>query len=108
MITNETRAKLIGWGEHTTTAVSGLMKAPDGHVDFLPQFDADANAVAELRAFVRARGKWFEFISALDDITSARPELYSFGWDILNATPQQQTTAFDAVFRDDLERISER
>ena len=96
MITNETRAKLIGrsiyWGARF-----------DG-----PFFDTDANAVAELRAFVRARGKHIRFIEKLEtvlDLDDNYPWDASTVWDALDATPAQQCAAFDAVFKDDLEKL---
>ena len=96
MITNETRARLIGY-----------VRLKAGR---LPNFMLDANAVAELRAFVRARGKEAEFSDALMALlpvdVRANPAYWFF--DILDATPAQQNAAFDAVFRDDLERINER
>jgi len=108
MITNETRAKLIGWSEHATTAFSGLMKAPDGGVDFIPSYDTDANAVAELRAFVRAQGREIEFAKQLSGFDDEPPSLFSVCFDVfIDATPAQQCAAFDAVFKDDLERINE-
>lgn len=105
MITNETRATLIHpeWWD-------GI---PDTEAHyFRPSrpYDTDANAVAELRAFVRARGKEREFERAFINMVKEREnELVShwYPWQLLDATPQQQTAAFDAVFRDDLERINE-
>lgn len=124
MITNETRAKLIGWERRMIPVMHGGFAEADGPVypepywfgpdgsrrKSPPSYDTDANAVAELRAFVRARGKESYFIRALE-----RTEGYGVyqnfdrsaenGWNALDTTPQQQTAAFDAVFKDDLEKL---
>ena len=97
MITNETRAKLIG------VPANAYFK-----------FDTDANAASELRAFVRARGKMRTFVAALikvlhDEWRSEdrdhRAGFTETRFDLIDATPAQQTAAFDATFKDELERI---
>jgi hypothetical protein len=101
MITNETRAKLIGLerGYHGWERNGRLVST---------SFDTDANAVAELRTFVRARGKEIEFAKQLSGFDDEPPSLFSVCFDVfIDATPQQQTAAFDATFKDDLERINE-
>ena len=101
MITNETRATLIHpeWWD-------GI---PDTEAHyFRPSrpYDTDANAVAELRAFVRARGKEAEFAKQLSGFTDEPPSLFSVCFDVfIDATPAQQCAAFDAVFKDDLEKL---
>lgn len=133
MITNETRAKLIGWknrashvflteaeAEHTRQ-VYAAHEMDDAAfvrkgcvVTYVkpPAYDTDANAVAELRAFVRARGKEKEFGGHILQIVAPALNIGAFPveriLDLIDATPAQQTAAFDAVFRDDLERINER
>ena len=113
MITNETRAKLIGWKLPTTgklrTCDKCGWKSPESERPLLaPSYDTDANAVAELRAFVRARGKRGEFAIQLA-LELAGGDFSVHGdakyFEFADATPQQQTAAFDAVFRDELERI---
>lgn len=106
MITNETRAKLIHpeWWD-------GI---PDTEAHyFRPSrpYDTDANAVAELRAFVRARGKEAEFTNALADAVEGGRFPYTDVFNVadafilLDATPAQQCAAFDTVFADDLEKL---
>lgn len=125
MITNETRAKLIGRknrashvflteaeAEHTRQ-VYAAHEMDDAAfvrkgcvVTYVkpPSYDTDANAIAELRAFVRARGKMREFVRALDwQLTADTRGVSRF--ELLDATPAQQTKAFDAVFADDLEKL---
>lgn len=122
MITNETRAKLIGWERRMIPVMHGGFAEADGPVYPEPYwfgpdgsrrksplpYDTDANAVAELRAFVRARGEEIEFVTTLHRIIGdeAVADVGS-NWAMLNVTPAQQTVAFDAVFRDELERINE-
>lgn len=129
MITNETRAKLIWWknrashvflteaeAEHTRQ-VYAAHEMDDAAfvrkgcvVTYVkpPSFDTDANAVAELRAFVRARGKEAEFCGHVLQIVA--PTLYIGAFpverilDLLSATPQQQCAAFDIVFKNELEK----
>lgn len=105
MITNETRANLIGrkW-MHLDVPCEGDGHAGCGLVPWDPEHDA--NAVADLRAFVRARGKEKLFTVAIDRQLTADTRGAS-RFELLDATPAQQTAAFDAVFRDDLERINE-
>lgn len=110
MITNETRAKLIGWTVWEDYHRNQWWTPPNEskNLGSAPAYDTDANAVAELRAFVRARGKVREFLLALAAIFG-----WGAGWewsngdvmDALDATPAQQTAAFDAVFADELSRI---
>ena len=124
MITNETRAKLIGWERRMIPVMHGGFAEADGPVYpepywFAPDgsrrksplpYDTDANAVAELRAFVRARGKEFDFVLAVwREVVGYIPMDPTEGdeFDFLDATPAQQCAAFDAVFADDLERIHE-
>ena len=110
MITNEARAKLIGWKYRPQADIPWVSPSGVGwhHVDEpCPfDFDTDANAVAELRAFVRARGKEAEFAKQLSGFTDEPPSLFSVCFDVfIDATPAQQTKAFDAVFADDLEKL---
>lgn len=108
MITNETRAKLLGrkW-MHLDVPCEGDGHAGCGLVPWNPEHDA--NAVAELRAFVRARGKEAEFCGHVLQIVA--PTLYIGAFpverilDLLSATPAQQCAAFDIVFKDDLEKL---
>lgn len=105
MITNETRAKLLGrkW-MHLDVPCEGDGHAGCGLVPWDPEHDA--NAVAELRAFVRARGKEAEFAKQLSGFTDEPPSLFSVCFDVfIDATPAQQCAAFDAVFADDLEKL---
>lgn len=98
MITNETRARLVSRPRYWGARFDG------------PFYDTDANAVAELRAFVRARGKVDDFVDALYDLlarTSREIITAAFTFDMLDATPAQQCAAFDIVFKDELERINE-
>lgn len=88
MITNETRAKLIG--------SRSFHQERDGYgevVDTRPlPYDTDANAVAELRAFVRARGKEFDFVFAVwREVVGYIPMDPTEGdeLDLLDATPAQ-------------------
>ena len=122
MITNETRAKLVGWERRMIPVMHGGFAEADGPVCPEPYwfgpdgsrrksplpYDTDANAVAELRAFVRARGKEIEFTKQLSGFDDEPPSLFSVCFDVfIDATPQQQAAAFDTVFRDELERINE-
>lgn len=90
MITNEQRAKLIG------VPANAYFK-----------FDTDANAASELRAFVRARGKVEEWCQALFEMTAVDKPKFQAMFAMLDATPRQQTAAFDATFKTDLERIND-
>ena len=116
MITNETRAKLLGWERGEWDEVLGQTWLCPCHNQSrtLPSFDTDANAVAELRAFVRARGKMRTFVDALamvlhDEWRSEdrdhRAGFTGTRFDLLDATPQQQCAAFDIVFKDELEKL---
>ena len=108
MITNGTRATLIGrtW-MHLDVPCEGDGYAGCGFVPWNPEHDA--NAVAELRAFVRARGKVREFCGHILQIVAPTLNIGAFPIerivDLLDATPTQQTKAFDAVFADDLEKL---
>lgn len=111
---------IVGLGSHETCAVCGLARFSAGQPqeayypwcsdrgsDFnAPQYDTDASAVAELRAFVRERGKENLFTRALDRQLTADTRGVS-RFELLDATPAQQAAAFDTVFRDELERINE-
>ena len=125
MITNETRAKLIHpdyrvgiiLGAHGEADRRVLTNQPDGphrlDMGTIKSFayDTDANAVAELRAFVRARGKMREFCGHILQIVAPALNIGAFPieriFDLLDATPAQQTAAFDTVFKPELERINE-
>lgn len=110
MITNKTRAVLIQPGEYRIRGGYFEEVYCDGHWECgdAPEYDTDANAVAELRAFVRARGKDHEFICHLMRQIGVYPMLNEDdSMNLLDATPQQQTAAFDIVFKTDLERINE-
>lgn len=92
MITNEQRARLLG------------VSKTDIAFGRVPPYDTDANAVAELRAFVRARGKENLFTRALDRQLTADTRGVS-KFESLDATPAQQCAAFDIVFKDELEKL---
>lgn len=102
MITNETRARLIGWHKYNDST----LWCPIDETE-LPAFDTDANAVAELRKFVRARGKVEEWCQALFEMTAVDKPKFQALFAMLDATPRQQTAAFDATFKTDLERIND-
>ena len=110
MITNETRAKLIGWKLPTTgklrTCDKCGWKSPESERPLLaPSYDTDANAVAELIGYLwhhqghNAVGRFLHELTK--DIGCQRDDAFA----MLRATPAQLTKAFDAVFKDDLERI---
>lgn len=109
MITNETRARLIGW-KTTDKYRPQIWRDSSGICRCSTPFDTDANAVAELRAFVRARGKEVAFLEELEAVSSwigASRNLWSYGSviSLLDATPAQQCAAFDTVFKDELEKL---
>lgn len=97
MITNETRARLLG------------VSKTDIAFGRIPPFDTDANAVAELRAFVRARRKETEFCGHVLQIVAPTLNIGAFPieriLDLLDATPAQQCAAFDIVFKNELEKL---
>lgn len=111
MITNETRAKLIGntakvyaddalsfWCVDATGARGGYWCGKP------PSYDTDANATRELINYLwhhqghNAVGRFFHEITKIVGCT--RDDAFS----ILRATPAQQCAAFDVVFKDELER----
>lgn len=108
MASNEARAKLIGrtW-MHLDVPCEGDGHAGCGLVPWDPEHDA--NAVAELRAFVRARGKIKRFQLELWNVVLGCVPLfepsYEQEFNLLDATPQQLCAAFDATFKDELEKI---
>lgn len=106
MITNEQRAKLIGWKERESEQWPWFAPGERPKRE-LPSYDTDANAVAELRKFVRARGKVEEWCQALFEMTAVDKPKFQAMFAMLDATPAQQTAAFDTVFKPDLERINE-
>lgn len=114
MITNETRAKLLGYKCEDFGCEGKQWSRPlTEHTRMapvlVPSYDTDANAVTELRAFVRARGKVERFQLELWNVVIGCAPLfepsYAQEFDLLDATPAQQTAAFDAVFADELSRI---
>jgi hypothetical protein len=106
MITNEQRAKLIGWKERESEQWPWFAPGERPKRE-LPSYDTDANAIAELRAFVRAQGKVEEFCQALFERTAIDKPKFDAMFSMLAATPQQLCAAFDATFKDELERINE-
>lgn len=110
MASNEERAALIQPNEYRIRDGCFEEIFCDGHweASSAPEYDTDANAVAELRAFVRARGKVVLFIQALRRLVMPNiPDNVSCVAEflILDATPAQQCAAFDATFKDELEKI---
>lgn len=110
MATNEQRARLVG--------SRSFYQERDGYgevVDTRPlSYDTDLNACAELRRYVGERGKTHEFWSALfyalfggSTVEEAESDglILEDAGRFLDATPQQICAAFDAVFKDELEKI---
>lgn len=63
-------------------------------------------ADAELLRFVRKRGKEIEFVITLHRIIGDKAVAdVGSNWAMLDATPAQQCAAFDATFKDELEKI---
>ena len=98
MASNEDRAKLCGW---EPTANGWVYVDKDGFYP-CPAYDTSLDAVAELLRFVRKRGEEINFVYALDSIV--RPNTR---FNLIDATPQQLCAAFDATFKDELEKIHE-
>ena len=106
MASNEERAKLCGW---EPTANGWVYVDKDGFYP-CPAYDTSLDACAELLRFVRKRGKEFYFVRALERTTGYggyqnSDRSVENGWNALTATPQQLCAAFDAVFKDELEKI---
>lgn len=106
MASNEDRAKLCGW--KFTPHYGWQYKLADGWHP-CPSYDTSLDACAELRAFVRARGKIKRFQLELWNVVLGCVPLfepsYEQEFNLLDATPQQLCAAFDATFKDELEKI---
>lgn len=128
MASNEQRAKLVGhkpcyvkyssgnwmfqWGnneEREYCKVCGCPFPKDTHWAPLP-YDTSRDACAELLRFVRERNRRGEFAIQLGlelAHLDFRPGSETMFFEFAAATPQQLCAAFDATFKDELEKIYE-